>query len=1595
MADELSPIGSIIISGISGSEIKVGDITVDIKAAGDIVGRDKIEHTVNNFIQHALSAVEEADKARAVAARWLATGVRDYSNQLHLNPVTTISRPGNPYFDLKAYHLSDAALFFGRNQAIGDLRQHLERGRLTILQAESGAGKTSLLRAGLSPHLLANGHLPVYLRPYSPHQPPALAIKRTFLPNLRQQVFEGSETSQVYTELTQTPLRDFLRQVTAVLGPASTVCLLLDQFEECFTLLPDADRTAFVAELADCLDDEALNARWVLALRSEFFGDLATFRPYIRSPFENYYRLNRLRPAEALAAIIAPAGRQKIEYEPGLLDALLADMAGDGGQVAPPQLQLVCSALYGLLRERQADNPGLPPVLTLDMYRHSGRAQGILGGHLHRVLTQTLTPPERDLARRLLIALVSSDQRRLRRTRSDLAAELAVYLVAGQSLNDLLERLVVEGRLLNVDEDELTDEPAYELAHDYLLAEIQLSPEEQLRKAAGELLKQAVNAFKRHYDNGRPLLLGKEQFDLINSQREFLHLDADAEKLLQLSQDRSEAEAREKEAQRQRELEAARKLSRRAKWIMAVGAAAIILAIIAGWFGRLAEIRREEAEQQARRARSGQLAAQAQVVLTSGQSQADSLALMLAREAVLTTWKQDRSFTIEADATLREAVFQAPAWHMTLPRRRHTGVIWAVAFSPDGQAVVSASGDQTARLWDVATGLELRRFIGHTEEVLATSFSPDGQLVATAGGDHSARLWDTATGAEIRRFDGHQDFVRSVVFSPDGHMLLTASDDQTARLWEAATGKEIRRFEGHTNFVWVAAFSPDGRLIVTTSGNPTRFGPTTDPRTVRLWNARTGEEIRHFKGHTGWVHAAAFSPDGQTLVTAGDDKTARLWNVATGTEIRRFEGHSEGVWAVAFSPDGRNIVTAGADATARLWDVATGAEVHHFEGHVHYVLGVAFNPQPGAGGTRPGLVTAGADNTVRLWDITTGLEIRRPNAHTGPVWSAALDSAGQTLVTASDDQTARLWDVTTGFEIGRFEGHTGSVRSAAFSPGGQTVVTASQDQTARLWDVVTRRELRRFEGHTGPVFRAAFSPDGQTIVTASDDHTVRLWAAATGAEIGRLEHSAGVGSAAFSPDGQTIVTAGNDQTARLWDVATQREFRSLEGHTGPVLWAAFCPGGQTLVTTGEDGTARLWDVATGAQTGRLAGHLQPVRSADCSPDGKTIVTASDDGTARVWDAAAQQEIRRLEGHLGAVNQALFSRDGQQIITAGADYTARLWDVVSPGIKTHLLTGHTGPVWSVSFSPDGQILASASDDRTVRLWSVATAREIGQLVGHTAGVTSAAFNLNGQIVTASDDQTARLWDAATGRELRRFTGHTGGLAWAGFSPGGQTIVTAGDDQTTRLWDAATGQEIRRFVGHAARVRFAAFSPDGLTLVTTSDDRTACLWNVATGAQIRCFVGHLTGVTSAAFSPDGHTLVTASEDHTARLWDIAAGVELHSFKNHTDRVLAVAYDPAAPDRDYQWIVTAGADETVRLWEATTRAELRRLEGHTGWVQAVTFSPDGRIIATGGEDHTVRLWVTHMEDLLSLADALTQREPPLFTTAELLDFEFIDQR
>jgi WD40 repeat protein len=278
--------------------------------------------------------------------------------------------------------------------------------------------------------------------------------------------------------------------------------------------------------------------------------------------------------------------------------------------------------------------------------------------------------------------------------------------------------------------------------------------------------------------------------------------------------------------------------------------------------------------------------------------------------------------------------------------------VFSIAFSPDGQFLVSGGEDDNIKLWRLADGSLVRKLKGHSDSVLSLAFSPRGQLLASGSADRTIRLWQVADGRLILRLKGHTGKVRDVAFSPDGQLLASGSDDKTVRIWQVADGGLLKTLTGHISGVNSVAFSPDGQVLASGSSD----------KVIRLWRTPNGDLLQTLMGHTDRVTAVAFSPDGQLLASGSADRTIRLWRISDGSLVRILIGHADRVNFVVFSPDGRLLASGSGDDTVILWRVVD-RQILWILPHTNQVFSIAFSPNGQL------LAVGDDDGQVNLWRL--------------------------------------------------------------------------------------------------------------------------------------------------------------------------------------------------------------------------------------------------------------------------------------------------------------------------------------------------------------------------------------------------------------------------------------------------------------------------------------------------------------------------------------------------------------------------------------------------------------------------------------------------
>ncbi|MFD9435662.1 helix-turn-helix domain-containing protein [Streptomyces sp. NPDC060002] len=1211
-------------------------LTKDPEGAGEADGAEKPERTANPANP---ANPEDPDDTRGGRGEGAVPGRTEFDGIC-------------PYRGLSAFTAQDAGWFFGRERVTAALVERVfERigsGPLMVV-APSGAGKSSLLNAGLVPAFRNAGGFPMpgaerwpvvaFTPTAHPLEELLTGLAKALHGDLGVTVRQLRERPEVLLEAVRRAVDDSACADGDRRPPPVRPVLLVDQFEELFTLCSDeAERRAFVQVLcavstsrrpSDPADGSGRDpAVVVLGVRADLSGrciELPELAPVFT---DGLFVLPPMSVAGLREAITRPADLAGLTLQPGLVPLLLRDAGlrdepggppGDGpddGRALPDvtpsgALPLISHALLTTWQRREG------ATLTVAGYERTGGIRGAVARTAEDVFAG-LYPAEQQTIRRILVRLVhvadGTGPARCRMSRAALTERPADTDGATAALDAF-----VRARLITADRDTV------EIAHEALLHAWPrlrgwidadrngLLIHQQLAHAAGEWER----------EGGDPSALYRgTRLDTVRVWAGELdgrsRLSAQEEAFLRAS--RAEEDDRRRQARRQ---------VRRRQGTLATLIVLLTLAVVAG---ALAYQQRSDALHQERVARSRALAAQS-ASLAAGQPEAS---MRLAGEA----------YRSQATPEARGALLSTQAQPFSARLGGHHGPVNSVAFAPDGRTLATASSDGTVTLRRLADRRTTATF-KMSGRVRSVAFSPDGRTLAAGATDVPVQLWGAADHRTKVVLPASTKGARAVAFDPRGRTLAVAAGDGTVELWDVDRRRRVVSFTGHVGQVDALAYAPDGRTLASAGAD----------RTVRLWDTVRDRPAGVLEGHTDEVYGVAFAPDGRSLASGGADRTVRLWDLARHRTTSVLTGHSDDVNAVAYTPDGATAVSAGGDGTTRLWDVRSGTQTLTLTGHTDYTMGVAVN----AGGSV--LATAGFDQSVVLWDLGGPVLTARPYTE---IWQSAYSPDGSLLATADTDHTVRLWDVARHRSVATLRGHRSAVFSVAFAPDGRTLASAGSDGTVRLWDVATHRLLDTLAGHHGDVFSVAFSPDGALLASAGADRTVRLWDVGGRRPLATLTgHSDFVNDVAFSPDGRTLASAGDDLTVRLWDVVGRRPQATLTGHTGAVRAVAFGPDGRALASSGNDGTVRLWDVRRQRPTAVLRGHTGSVRGIAFSPDGRLLASSGSDRTVRLWDVAERRPWATLTGHTNAVWGTVFAPDGRTVASSSNDGTVRLWNLDVP------------------------------------------------------------------------------------------------------------------------------------------------------------------------------------------------------------------------------------------------------------------------------------------------------------------------------------------
>ena len=1035
-----------------------------------------------------------------------------------------------PYKSLNYFTQEDAVFFYGRTALTDELIDTVRTENFIAVLGASGSGKSSVLRAGLLYQLkrgqkLSGSDRWKYYDPFTPGEHPFESLQNAIGDSLLNLSLE-SEVERWVEQLTQL--------ITSL--EHERVVLVVDQFEECFTMCQDKqERERFFACLLGAVEQSKNKLCLVLGMRADFLGRCAEYGELAHKIDQHLVTVKPMTRTEIEEAITKPAELVGLQVEKALVTKMTGDVVGSPGSL--PLLQYTLTELWN-----QAQTGANRDRLQLDSYEVLGGIEATLPKRANEVY-QNLPPEQQPVAKRIFLELtqigeISDTRRRV------FLEDLINQQHSWQLLSEVKDRLVA-ARLITADATSIKDasnsqkeeqKVLLDIVHESLIRHWQeLRQWVEKHQVALEIERRIEARARGWSSNGKiddpGLLL---QGATLTEAEIFLQeygdlglLDGVAEEYIKFSQEVHDRKEKDKEKQ-------------------------------------IADLKRALTESKLR-----EQSARVLNLLPFQPREALELAIetmglnldQLPEEALSSVEnlaKYPGKILGVVQASLHEAMTRV---RVANTLRGHEDAVTSVAISADGQTIVSGSYDKTVRLWDRQGNPIGQPWRGHDGSVRSVAISADGQIIVSGDGEGTLRLWDRQGNPIGQPLFGHDGFIYSVAISADGQTIVSGSSDKMVCLWDRQGNSIGQPLHGHESSVTSVAISADGQTIVSGS----------DDKMVRLWDRQGNPIGQPLFGHDDFIYSVAISADGRTIVSGSDDKKVCLWDRPGNSIGQPLRGHQRSVKSVAISADGQTIVSGSSDKKVCLWDRQGNPIGQPWRGHNGSVTSVTISAD---GQT---IVSSSDDGTLRLWDRQGNPIGQFLYGHQRSVTSVAISADGQTIVSGSSDKKVRLWD-RQGNPIGQpLRGHDGFIYSVAISADGQTIVSGSTDNTLRLWDRQGNPIGQPLCGHDGFIYSVAISADGQTIVSGSTDNTVRLWNR-QGNPIGQplRGHESSVTSVAISADGQTIVSGSSDNTVRLWDRQGNPIGQPLCGHQRSVTSVAISADGQTIVSGSSDKMVRLW-----------------------------------------------------------------------------------------------------------------------------------------------------------------------------------------------------------------------------------------------------------------------------------------------------------------------------------------------------------------------------------------------------------------------------------
>ncbi|MBK6827065.1 MAG: caspase family protein [Chitinophagaceae bacterium] len=671
----------------------------------------------------------------------------------------------------------------------------------------------------------------------------------------------------------------------------------------------------------------------------------------------------------------------------------------------------------------------------------------------------------------------------------------------------------------------------------------------------------------------------------------------------------------------------------------------------------------------------------------------------------------------------------------------HKGAIVSAEFTKNGKLILTSSRDNSSKVWDANTGKLLYTMDGLTNLNFTPGFSSNDQFIFTSVADSLVKVWETKSSKLLYTLRGHSGAVKSVTLSEDQKYFYTAAADTTIRIWEAGTGKLFKTFNLGSTYTTYAAFSPDGKKLITCSRGYSY-----------LWESNTGKLLQVLNSkHDDGIKSAVFNHNGSLVITISEGGySALLWDLNQGKQLYNLADNGEKIYNAAFSTDGNIIVTKSLFGNVKTRITSTGALLHVYEGRTDFFSYAAIS-------NNGKYVVSGLENdTGVIWDSTSTRPIHVLNNGKGGILRFCFSPDEKRILITHFDGTAVIYDIASGKLLNTLQSLTYPADEAIIAGEGKYLIFATADTAVKIVEAKSGILIHTIPGNYLELYEPGRTDTHKSLLAVLNNQAIQIWEISSGQMLQELRgHTNSISAVAFSSDGKKIASASYDGSIIIWETLTGKQVRMLIGHKAAVYSVAFADSNRFIISASRDRTAKVWD----AQTGKINRTFQIIDNSFntsgfekyktlTDTEAKFVITFFRDivwgfSNLRIWDNQTGKQIS-IQDNSDTEIKEISLIPGTRLFATLSDTVKFLR--INTGKQQNYLQTVKNQIYALSFNDDGKLILALCNGEIIKLADQKTGKILFEWQGHSNKINSAAFGPGSTtFVTASEDHSNKYWE----------------------------------------------------------------------------------------------------------------------------------------------------------------------------------------------------------------------------------------------------------